>query len=39
MQSAKVEELQRVISRDKVTVFMGDDNNIERVVGSGNLHA
>jgi lipopolysaccharide export system protein LptA len=39
MQSAKVEELQRVISADKVTVFMGDDNNIERVVGSGNLHA
>jgi lipopolysaccharide export system protein LptA len=39
MQSAKVEELQRVISADKVTVFMDDDNNIERVVGSGNLHA
>ncbi|MGH9634525.1 MAG: LptA/OstA family protein [Candidatus Angelobacter sp.] len=39
MQSAKVEELQRVISADKVTVFMGDDNTIERVVGSGNLHA
>jgi lipopolysaccharide export system protein LptA len=39
MQSAKVEELQRVISADKVTVFIGDDNNIERVVGSGNLHA
>ena len=39
MQSARVEELQRVISADKVTVFMSDDNNIERVVGSGNLHA
>lgn len=39
MQSARVEELQRVISADKVTVLMGDDNNIERVVGSGNLHA
>ncbi len=39
MQSAKVEELQRVISADKVTVFLGDDNNIERVIGSGNLHA
>ncbi len=39
MQSAKVEEAQRIISADKVTVFMGDDNNIERVVGSGNLHA
>ena len=39
MQSAKVEEAQRVISADKVTVFLNDDNNIERVVGSGNLHA
>ena len=39
MQSAKVEESQRVISAEKVTIFMGDDNNIERVVGSGNLHA
>src|SRR6476661_606292 len=39
MQSARVEELQRVISADKVTVFMSDNNNIERVVGSGNLHA
>lgn len=39
MQSARVEEPQRVISADKVTVLMGDDNNIERIVGSGNLHA
>jgi lipopolysaccharide export system protein LptA len=39
VQSAKVEEPQRVISADKVTVFLNDDNNIERVVGSGNLHA
>src|SRR6476469_10679314 len=39
LQSAKVDERQRVISADKVTVFIGDDNNIERVVGSGNLHA
>ena len=39
LQSAKVEEPQRIISADKVTVFMSDDNNIERIVGSGNLHA
>lgn len=39
MQSARVEESQRVISADKVTVFLNDDNNVERVVGSGNLHA
>jgi lipopolysaccharide export system protein LptA len=39
MQSARVEEPQRVISADKVTVFMSDNNDIERIVGSGNLHA
>jgi lipopolysaccharide export system protein LptA len=39
MQSARLEESQRVISADKITVFIGDDNNIERVVGSGNLRA
>ena len=39
MQYARVEEPQRVVSADKVTVFMNDDNDIERVVGSGNLHA
>ena len=39
MQYARVEEPQRVISADQVTVFINDDNNIERVVGSGNLHA
>lgn len=39
MQSAKVEEAERMISADKVTVFLSDDNTIERVVGSGNLHA
>ncbi len=39
LQSAKVEEPQRTLSADKVTVFMRDDNTIERIVGSGNLHA
>jgi lipopolysaccharide export system protein LptA len=39
VQSARVEEPQRLTSADKVTVFMGDDNDIERIVGSGNLHA
>ncbi|HEV7521250.1 MAG TPA: LptA/OstA family protein [Candidatus Angelobacter sp.] len=39
MQAAKVEEPLRVISADQVTVFMGQDNTIERVVGSGHLHA
>ncbi len=39
LQSAKVEEPQRTLSADKVTLFMRDDNTIERIVGSGNLHA
>jgi lipopolysaccharide export system protein LptA len=39
MQFARVEEHQRAISADKVTVFMSVDNDIERIVGSGNLHA
>jgi lipopolysaccharide export system protein LptA len=39
LQSARVAEPQRTMSADKVTVYMRDDNNIERIVGSGNLHA
>jgi lipopolysaccharide export system protein LptA len=39
LQSAKVEEPQRTISADHVTAFMRDDNNIDRIVASGNLHA
>ena len=37
--SARVEDLERTISADKVTAFMRDDNTIDRIVGSGNLHA
>ncbi|HEX4603264.1 MAG TPA: LPS export ABC transporter periplasmic protein LptC [Candidatus Angelobacter sp.] len=39
LQSARVEQPERTISADKVTVFLRDDNNIDRIVGSGNLHA
>jgi lipopolysaccharide export system protein LptA len=39
LQSAKVEEPPRTISADKVTVFMRDDNNIDRIAASGNLRA
>ncbi len=39
LQSATVEEPPRTISADKVTVFMRDDNNIDRIAASGNLHA
>ena len=39
MQSARVEEPDRTISADKVTVFLRNDNNIDRALASGNLHA
>jgi len=39
MQSARVEEPDRTISADKVTVFLRNDNNIDRAQASGNLHA
>jgi lipopolysaccharide export system protein LptA len=39
LQSARVEEPQRTMSADRVTVFLRDDNNIDRITGSGNLHA
>jgi lipopolysaccharide export system protein LptA len=37
--SAKVEEPERTVSADKVNVLLNDDNNIERITASGNLHA
>jgi lipopolysaccharide export system protein LptA len=39
LQSARVEEPQSTISADRVTVFMRDDNNVDRVTASGNLEA
>jgi lipopolysaccharide export system protein LptA len=39
LQAARVEEPPRTISADKVTVFMRDDNNVDRIAASGNLHA
>ncbi len=39
LQSARVEEQQRTISADKVTVFMRDDNNVDHLTASGNLQA
>jgi len=39
VQSARLEEPERTVSADKVTAFMRDDNNVDRIVGSGNLHA
>src|SRR5262249_52448595 len=39
MLSAKIEEPERTVSADRVNVFLNDDNNIDRVTASGNLHA
>ena len=39
LQSARIDEPPRAMSADKVTVFLRDDNNVDRVVGAGNLRA
>ena len=39
LRMAKVEQALRTISTDKLTVIMGDNNNIDRLIGSGNVHA
>jgi lipopolysaccharide export system protein LptA len=39
LQSARVEEPRRTVSADQVTVFMREDNNVDRVEASGNLKA
>jgi lipopolysaccharide export system protein LptA len=39
LQSARVEEPERTVSADHVTVFMRDDNNVDRVEATGNLKA
>jgi lipopolysaccharide export system protein LptA len=39
LQSAHVEQQSRSIRADKVTLLLRDDNTIDRIVGSGNVHA
>jgi lipopolysaccharide export system protein LptA len=39
LRMAKVEQAPRTISTDKLTVIMGENNNIDRLIGSGNVHA
>jgi lipopolysaccharide export system protein LptA len=39
LRMAKVEQAQRTISTDKLTVIMGENNNIDRLIGFGNVHA
>lgn len=36
---AKVEQPERAMSADKVTVMLRDDSSVERVSGTGNVHA
>ncbi len=39
LQGARIEQPPRAVTADKLTVFMRDDNTVERVTGSGNVHA
>ena len=39
LHAARVEDPSRTVSADTLTVFMRSDNNVDRVVASGNLHA
>jgi lipopolysaccharide export system protein LptA len=39
LRMAKVEQASRTISTDKLTVIMGENNNIDRLIGSGSVHA
>ncbi len=39
VQGARIEQPPRAVTADKLTVFMRDDNTVERVAGSGNVHA
>jgi len=36
---ARIEQPQRVLSTDKLTVLLRDDNTVDRILGSGNVHA
>ncbi len=39
LQGARVEQPQRSMSADKVTVLLREDSTVERVSGTGNVHA
>ncbi|HKD44431.1 MAG TPA: LPS export ABC transporter periplasmic protein LptC [Candidatus Angelobacter sp.] len=39
MQGARIEQPPRAVTTDKLTVFMRDDNTVERVTGEGNVRA
>src|SRR5262252_3077920 len=39
LRGARIEQPQRALSTDKLTVLLRDDNTVERILGSGNVHA
>lgn len=39
VQSARIEQPPRAVTTDKLTVFLRDDNTVDHVLGSGNVHA
>lgn len=39
LQSGRIEEQERSVQADKITLFMHDDNTIERILGDGNVVA
>jgi len=39
LHQARVEQPAHTLSTDKLTVIMGENNNVDRLIGSGNVHA
>jgi lipopolysaccharide export system protein LptA len=39
IEAARMEQPQRAITTDKLTVLLRPDNTVERILGSGNVHA
>ena len=39
VEGARIEQLPRIVTTDKLTVLLRDDNTVERIEGSGNVHA
>ncbi len=39
LRQARVEQPAHTLSTDKLTVIMGENNNVDRLIGSGNVHA
>jgi lipopolysaccharide export system protein LptA len=39
IEGARMEQPQRAISADKLTVLLRDNNTVDRILGSGNVHA